>query len=386
MVFDLTISELLIISLFFITAINCALTYFCCTKSLKILEEDKSISKAINKLRILDQYLLSKINMIVALIYFGLSYLFIESKFPESDYSFLFSCLLSFPLTLITTFASRVCYCYTCNVLLETKLNEWECLVVNIKRLSVIYSPFVIISFVVPTVYLFGFSEFVSNIVCVGLLLAIMIVWVILTPKIMALSYNAKEVQKNTLLRHRLEKLMAVHEIKRYKLFVWDSSRSKESNAMVSGIRNYHLFISSCLIEEITLPELETVITHEIGHIKNKHLLKMMICKLLAVAALVLMAVLPFILKLNEFDRVVFYFFAVILVCIGIIVGVKIERKYEEQADLYAACYNDPELFASALRKVSKYEDVEEKSKMDELFQSHPDIKDRIEKVKNGDI
>lgn len=386
MIFDLSISELLVISLFFITAINCALTYFCCTKSLKILEEDKSISKAVNKLRILDQYLLSKINMIVALIYFGLSYLLIESKFPESDYSFLFSCLLSFPLTLITTFASRVCYCYTCNVLLETKLNEWECLVLNIKRLLVIYSPFLIISFVVPTVYLFGLSEFVSNAICVTLLLMIMIAWVTLTPKIMKLNYNAKEIEKNTLLRYRLEKLMSKHEVKHYKLFVWDSSRSRESNAMVSGIRTYHLFISSCLIEEITLPELETVITHEIGHIKNKHLLKMMICKLLAVIALVLMAVSPFILKLDAFDRVVFYFFAIIAVCIGIVVGVKIERKYEEQADMYAACYNDPELFASALRKVSKYEDVEEKSKMDELFQSHPDIKDRIEKVKNGDV
>ena len=146
MIFNMTISEIIIISLFFVTTINCALTYFCCTKSLKVFEVDKSINKAINRLRLLDEYLLSKINLIVALFYFVLCYLFIDSKWPELDYLFFFSCVLSFPLTLVTTFASRVCYCYTCNVLMETKLNEFECLIVNFKRLIVAYLPFLISS------------------------------------------------------------------------------------------------------------------------------------------------------------------------------------------------------------------------------------------------
>lgn len=385
MFFDLSISELLIISLFFITAINCALTYFCCTKTLKVLEEDKSVSKAVNKLRILDQYLLSKINLVVALFYFGLSYLFVESKFAGNGYVFLLACLLSFPLTLLTTFASRVCYCYTCNVLLETKLNELECLVVNFKRLGVVYLPFVIISFVVPTVYLFDFETIVSNLICICLLMFVLFIWVLVTPKIMVLSYGAKEIEKNSLLGYRLKKLMELHGIKRYKLYYWDTSRSKEANAMVSGVRKYHLFISSCLIEDITLPELETVITHEIGHIKNKHLVKMMIGKLFVIGMLVLMALAPYFLDLRGFERVIFYFVCVLLISLGIIIGVKIERKYEEQADMYAACYNDPDLFASALKKISKFEE-EEKSKVDELFQSHPDVKERIEKVKKGEL
>ena len=71
---------------------------------------------------------------------------------------------------------------------------------------------------------------------------------------------------------------------------------------------------------------------------------------------------------------------------IGLIISVSVERKYELEADVYAACYNDPELFASALRKISDYEvEDDDKSKMDELFQSHPDIKERIEKIKKGE-
>ena len=384
MIFDLSISELLIISLFFITAINCALTYFCCTKSLKLLEEDKSINRAVDKLRILDQYLLSKINMLVALLYFGLSYLFVDSKIPGSSYVFFLACILSFPLTLITTFASRVCYCYTCNVLLETKLNELECLVLNLKRLLAVYAPFLVISLVVPSIYLLPFNTMILNVICVGSLLTILVLWIILTPKVMAISYNAKEVGKNTLLRYRLEKIMIKHGIKRYKLYCWDSSRSKESNAMVSGVGKCYLFISSCLIEELTLPELETVITHEIGHVKNNHLLKMMIGKLFVIISLIAMALIPYVFEFGIFEKIGFYFLSIIAVCLGFVIGVKIERSYESQADMYAACYNDPELFASALRKISKNE-VQDQNKMDELFQSHPDIKERIEKIKKGD-
>lgn len=378
--FDVSIGELLIISLFFITASNCALTYFCCTKSLKVLENDKSVSKAIKKLRVMDQYVLSKINLIVALFYFGLSYFFVDSKIIDSNFVFFFSCILSFPLTLITIFASRVCYCYTCNVLLETKLNEFECLVLNFKRLLVVYFPFTIISLVVPIVYLFNLDRTIKIILCIGILLGILFIWIILTPKIMVLNYKAKKIENNTLLRHRLENLMKRHNIKYYELYCWDSSRSKEVNAMVSGIRKYHLFISTSLIEELTLPELETVITHEIGHIKNRHLLKIFIGKLFAVISLVVLAIAPYIF---DVDKVRFYFIAGIAVFIGVVISVAIERSYESQADIYATIYNDPELFSSALKKISKYED-EETNKIDVLFQSHPDVKNRIEKVKKG--
>ena len=153
MVVYLSIGELIIISLFFITGLNCALTYFCCSKCLNVLEDDKSISKAINKLRKFDDYILSKINLLIALVYFILSYIFINDLGLKSDYIFFLSCLMSFGFTLITTFVSRLCYCYTCNVLLETELSEIECLVVNFKRLLMVYLPFVIISVIINIIF-----------------------------------------------------------------------------------------------------------------------------------------------------------------------------------------------------------------------------------------
>ena len=381
MILGLSINQLLILALFFITALNCAITYFCCNKSLKIYEDGKFVSKAVNNLRVMDQYVLSKINIVIALLYFGISYVFVESKLEFSGYVFFLSCLLSFVLTLFSTYASRVCYCYTCNLLLETKLNEYECFVFNFKRLIMTYAPFLIISLVVPSVYMIDTSNFIRNASCLIILVIIFLLWIILTPKVVALSYGAKEIESNSLLRHRLVQLMKKHHINKYKLYYWDSSRSKESNAMVSGIVKSYLFVSSTLIEELTLPELEAVITHEIGHIKNKHMLKMMIIKLFSICSLVLMALLPIILELDFLKKVGFYFFAVLAVVFGVIVSTSIERKYEEEADMYAVCYSPPELFASALKKISKYED-EEKGKIDGLFQSHPDTEERIKKIK----
>lgn len=379
MPFNISIIELLIISLLFVTALNCTVTYFCCTKSLKVLEENNSIGKAVNKLRIFDQYLLSKINILIALFYFILSYFFVNT-YLKTYYVFLFSCLLSFVLTLITTFVSRLCYCYTCNVLLETKLNEFECLVINFKNLMSFYFPFFVISALVPSIYLIDTSVLYKNVICIASLLVIIILWIILAPNIIKLKYNAKRIPKNTMLEHRLVQLLEAHGIKKYKLYYWDTSRSKEANAMVSGIRKHYLFISSYLVESVTLPELETVLTHEIGHIKNRHVIKMMIGKIFLAMCVLCAIMVPFIFSFNAFNKILFYFASIIVIGLELLIGIAIERKYEKEADYYASCYNDPSLFANALKKVTPYE--EDDNSIDELFQSHPSLKNRINNIK----
>lgn len=382
MKFDLSIGELLIISLFFITSINCVLTYLCCVKAIDALEEDKSISKAVNKLRFFDDYILSKVNLLIALIYFLLSYAFVNKHFYDVTYIFFYSCLMSFCFTLITTFIARLCYCYTCNLLLETKLREIECLTMNFKRLLTVYAPFVVISIIVPSIYLIEMNSVVRNIACASSLVAILIAWICLTPKFMMFNYGARKLKGRSALKYRLDQLMELHNIKNYRLYVWDTSRSKEDNAMVSGVFVYHLFISSSLIENVTLPELETIITHEIGHIKNNHLIKKMIGKFFIIAPLSLITVMPYILDFSGFNKGLVYLLIVLLSCLGILISIGVERKYEIEADLYVANYNDPDLFERALKKISKY-DLEE-SKVDEKLQVHPSLENRVKNIKKN--
>lgn len=382
MKFDLSIGELLIISLFFITSINCILTYFCCVKAIDVLEEDKSVSKAVNRLRFFDDYILSKVNLLIALIYFILSYAFVDKYFYDITYIFFYSCLMSFGFTLITTFIARLCYCYTCNLLLETKLREIECLTLNFKRLLTVYAPFVVISIIVPTIYLIEMNETIRNIVSVISLFAVLIAWICLTPKFMIFNYSAKRLKGRSALKYRLDQLMELHNIKNYRLYVWNTSRSKEDNAMVSGVFMYHLFVSSSLIENVTLPELETIITHEIGHIKNNHLIKKMIGKFFIIAPLSLIAVMPHILEFSGFNKSLVYVLIVLLSFLAMLISIGVERKYEIEADLYVANYNDPDLFAKALKKISKYDS--ETSKIDEKLQVHPSLENRVKNIKEN--
>lgn len=378
--FSVSINELIIISLFFITGFNCVLTYFCCSKSLKIYEEDKSESKAINKLRVYDQYLLSKINLVIALFYFVISYLFVN-QYSDNGYVFFFSSVMSFILTLITVFMSRLSYCYTCNVLLETKLNEVECLMINFRSLMSVYLPFFVISLVVPTIYLFDLVELYLNIICGCCLLFVLIMWIWLAPRVMVLSYNAKKIEPKSVLGYRLNQLMNAHGVKRYKLYIWNTSKSKEDNAFVSGLFRYYIFISSSLIEDVTLPELETVITHEVGHIKNNHLVKKMIGKIFIIAPLVFIVVGPYFFS---FNKGLVYLLPILISVLGIFIGAGVERKYELQADLYVSLYCDGEVFSSALKKITKYE-LDGENSVDGLFQSHPSTEKRIRKINDSD-
>lgn len=380
MFLGLSVFEILIISFLVVIMVDCALTYICCSKCLTIFEEEKNVIKAISKLRFFDQYFFTKINLITALFYFGMGYLMVLNSIGDTGYIFFFSCIISFVLNLVTTFVCRVCYCYTCNVLLETKLNELDCLWINFKRSLAIYLPFIIMSVFIPSIYMLPASFALRFVVFVFSFIVFLSLWVVLTPKVVLMCNRAKKIESTSLLRHRLVRLFEAHDIKKYELYYWNTSKSKEANAMVSGVFKYNLLISTSLIETVTLPELESIVMHEIGHIKNKHLLKVMIGKLFIVVSLVLLVLTPYLMNFNNFYKVLFYVLTVIVGFLEIIAGIGVEKKYEMEADSYANSYSDPNLFASALKKVVKYEENIQESFIDDLFSTYPRIKDRIKK------
>jgi STE24 endopeptidase len=61
-------------------------------------------------------------------------------------------------------------------------------------------------------------------------------------------------------------------------IFVMDGSkRSRHSNAFFTGLGRFRrIVLFDTLIQQLTEPELEAVLAHEIGHFKRKHVLKML--------------------------------------------------------------------------------------------------------------
>ncbi len=151
-------------------------------------------------------------------------------------------------------------------------------------------------------------------------------------------------------------------------LFVIDGSkRSSKSNAFFTGFgKNKRVALYDTLIENHTVPELVSVLAHEIGHYKKKHIVKGMVISILQTG--VLFFLLSFFLSEKSlFDA--FYmeqmsvytgliFFGMLYSPIEMILSIFMQmssRKHEYEADEYAATTTGkPGDMISTLKKLSK--------------------------------
>lgn len=377
MILNLNIGQILIIAFLFLTTLNCLVTYFCSSSSLKVLEQTKSYPLAINKIRLYDKYLLTTLTLITSAIYVVLSYFYFVDLLKVSDYFIALSTCMGFILSLFTTFFSRLCYCYACNILLKTKLNEYECFMENFFYLLRIFFPIFIISFLIPTIHILPIESSYREAISIAFIAFYLLIWVFSSPKKTILTLNAKKI-KNERLLHLLNTLFKDNGIKKYELYYWDSSKSNEANAFISGFNKRFLFVSSTLVEMVDERELIAIVLHEIGHVKNHHLKKILVSKLVLLSVLSLIIYYVSVFKVFN----IWVLFALVFAFI-LIMGINLKgmKKYEDQADLYVNKAGYGEELISALKKVS-YDD-NAINKLDEFLSSHPDVNNRIDKLNN---
>jgi STE24 endopeptidase len=151
-------------------------------------------------------------------------------------------------------------------------------------------------------------------------------------------------------------------------IFVMDGSkRSKKSNAFFTGFgKNKRIVLFDTLIEKHTVGELVSVLAHEVGHYKKKHILKSMIISILHMGLMFYLLSL-FLSHQGLFDA--FYmetmsvyagliFFGMLYTPIEMILSVIMQvfsRKNEYEADRFAAETTEgSENMVSALKKLSR--------------------------------
>ncbi len=182
-------------------------------------------------------------------------------------------------------------------------------------------------------------------------------------------------------------------------VFVMDGSkRSSKSNAFFTGFgKNKRIALFDTLIDKHTNDELLTVLAHEIGHFKKKHIIKGMITSIVH-SGIVFYLLSVFITHTGLFDA--FYmenqsvyagliFFGMLYSPIEMILSIfmsKISRKHEYEADRFAVRTTEKaESFITALKKLS----VHNLSNLTPhpvyvfLNYSHPPILKRINHVRN---
>lgn len=369
--------SIVIISFLFLTSLNCIITYLCSTSALRVFELTKSYEKAVSKIRVYDKYLLTILTILTSAMYVVVSYFYFKDMLIVSDFFITLSLLTGFILSLATTVFSRLCYCYACNVLLKTTLSEKECFKENFLYLISIFFPLFLISYIISLINIIPEDVVNKQGLTTVVIFICLIVYFFTYPFKTIFTLNAKKIT-NKELKSGLDELFIRNDINRYRLYYWNSSKSNEANALVSGFFTYYLFVSTTLIESLNEREFESVVLHEIGHIKKHHFLKTLVYKLTFLIVMTT-SIYYTIIYSNVNLLAIFILSFVAILVIGIIS--KSSKKNEEEADLFVSEKGYGNDLLMALKKIGA--DDNSINKVDAFFSNHPSVNKRIENLKD---
>ncbi len=180
-------------------------------------------------------------------------------------------------------------------------------------------------------------------------------------------------------------------------VFKFDMSKNtKKANAAFTGLgKTKRIILGDTLLEKFSNEEIETVIAHELGHYKKKHIVKNIVFG--TVSSFFTLFIIAYLYKnsINWFNFssitqiAALPLLALWSMLIGIIqtpLGNVLSRKYEYQADEYAINETGKsEIFITTLEKLNEQNlgDKEPHPFVEWFFYSHPSIKNRIAAIKN---
>ncbi len=169
------------------------------------------------------------------------------------------------------------------------------------------------------------------------------------------------------------------------------SKNTKKANAAFTGIgKSKRILLGDTLLENYTKDEIETVIAHELGHYKKKHIVKNIVIG--TAASFLTLFLISYFYKISihwfGFDKIIIVAALPILSLWIMLIGLVqtpltniLSRKYEYEADEYAvSSTRKPTAFKSTLEKLTEQNlgDKDPHPFVEWFFYSHPSIKNRI--------
>lgn len=202
-------------------------------------------------------------------------------------------------------------------------------------------------------------------------------------------------------LKTAIEKYAGAVRFKIKGVFKMDASRrSTKSNAFFTGFGRFRrIVLFDTLIQKHSIDELVSILAHETGHYKKKHILKNVFLSILS-TGLMLFILSRFINNPDLFaafkmQHVSVYaglfFFAFLYAPLEMTISLfskAMSRKYEYEADSYAArTFGKPEAMIKALKKLSvdNLSNLTPHPLMVFLSYSHPPVLERIRALRGGE-
>lgn len=174
------------------------------------------------------------------------------------------------------------------------------------------------------------------------------------------------------------------------------SKNTKKANAAFTGIgKSKRILLGDTLLEGYSADEIETVIAHELGHYKMKHIIKNIIIG--TASSFLTLFLIAYLYNLSlpwfGFTSIVQIAAIPLLSLWAMIIGLilnplsnLLSRKFEYEADEYAVkSTNKIETFISTLEKLTDQNlgDREPHPLVEWFFYSHPSIKNRVAALKS---
>jgi STE24 endopeptidase len=219
-----------------------------------------------------------------------------------------------------------------------------------------------------------------------------------ISPYVIEPLFNKFTPVQEPVLEERIKDLMHKAGIKVSRVFKMDASkRSTHTNAYFSGIGKVkRIILYDTLLHRMNHEEILAVLSHEAGHWKKKHVLKMIIAaEILSFGAIyVAFRILrtDFLTNLFDIETDTFFAKAVVIGFVGAIIsfpftplGSYISRRFEHEADKFSCeLTGDQEAMASALIKLSKdnLSNLHPHPLYAAFYYSHPPVVERIREIK----
>jgi STE24 endopeptidase len=197
-------------------------------------------------------------------------------------------------------------------------------------------------------------------------------------------------------LKMRISRLASDSNLKVENVFKFDMSKNtKKANAAFTGLgKSKRVLLGDTLLSNFSYDEIETVLAHEFGHYKRKHISKnILLGTIFSFLSLFLIAFLyHHSLNWFGFNSITQIAAMPLLALWGMLISVLltpisngISRKFEYEADAYAVeKTNKPNEFIATLEKLNEQNlgDKEPHPFVEWFFYSHPSIKKRIDAIK----
>ncbi|MFQ6069537.1 MAG: M48 family metallopeptidase [Candidatus Aminicenantales bacterium] len=220
------------------------------------------------------------------------------------------------------------------------------------------------------------------------------VIFATIFPVVILPIFNKYTPIKNEKLVDSLRMILSKGGLKSSGFFKMDMSRqTKKENAFMTGLsRTRRVVLADNLMENMTIPEIESIIAHEVGHHKYRHILKNVCIGTIQqiivfyLLNLIMRALFPQFLSSTRWNLTLLPLFVILLGAISTFLfgplGNAISRYFERQADQTSLeMIKDRKAFMTALAGLANrnLSNAYPEWWVKLLFYSHPPIGERLE-------